>query len=234
MPVYNLQFPDYDETGFLIKFGHKEYLEQIMNGKVRFTSLKTYQKIENPNIGDNNEGVRTILHQDGNLKITYSNPIFKGGREIDFSSNITSFKDFPDNNKYISCFSYLTQKTIIENDIVSKVLLSEPEWNDVLLILDTTGFITDLMKILSPYSLRYGRVKYLDYSENQMDLNEFTKSKKYEHQKEQRFSIVYNNQIDSKIRIINSEILEVDLGKTYLGDIIPITEFTKCFTINKN
>lgn len=234
MPVYNLQFPDYDETGFLIKFGHKEYLEQIMNGKVRFTSLKTYQKIENPNIGDNNEGVRTILHQDGNLKITYSHPIIEGGKEIDISRSITSFKDFPDNNKYISCFSYLTQKTIIENDIVSKELLSEPEWNNVLFFLDTTGFITDLMKILTPYSLRYGRVKYLDYSENQMDLDEFTKSKKFEYQKEQRFSIVYNNQIDSKIKRIDSEVLEVDLGKSYAGDIIPISDFQKCFTINKN
>ena len=167
MYEFNLHFDDYDESGFLIKFGHKEHLEQIMNGKVRFTSLKTYQRIENKNIGDENEGIRTLLHQDGNLRITYCNPIFDGGREIDISSSIKSFKDFPNNNKYISCFSYLTQKTIIENNIISNVLLSEPEWDYVLLILDTSKFITDLLNILGPYNLRYDRVKYLDYSVNQ-------------------------------------------------------------------
>ncbi len=234
MYEFNLHFDDYDESGFLIKFGHKEHLEQIRNGKVRFTSLKTYQKIENKNIGDENEGIRTLLHQDGNLKITYCNPIIEGGSETDISNSIKSFKDFPDNNKYISCFSYLTQKTIVENDIISNILLTEPEWDYVLLILDTSNFITDILNILGPYNLRYGRVKYFDYSVNQINLDEFSKSKDFEKQKELRFSMIYNNQVDSKIIKINSDILEVNLGKAYLADIIPITDFQKCFTINKN
>lgn len=234
MPVYNLHFDDYDESGFLIKFGHKEHLEQMMNGKVRFTSLKLYQNFENDNIGDENEGVRTVLHQDGNLKIIYSHPFFQNGRQIDFSKSIKSFKDFPNNNIFISCFSYLTQRSIVENDLISKVILSEPKWDYVLLILDTPTFITDLTKLLEPYNIRRGRVKYIDYSVNQINLDEFTKSKKFEHQKELRFSMVYNNQIDSKIKTINSDVLEVDLGKTYLGDIIPITDFQECFSINKN
>lgn len=233
MPVYNLQFPDYDETGFIIKFGHKEHLEQLNNGKVRFTSLKKYQTFENKNIGDENEGVRTYLHQDGTLNISYCHPLFQNGKQIDISNNITSFKDYPDNNKFISCFSYITQKSIVENYIISKVLLSEPEWDNVLFISKTPDFITDMMNILKPYNLRYGRVTYLDYSVNQTNLNEFSKSKEFEYQKELRFSMDYNNEIDPKIRRIDSEILEVDLGKSYDGDIIPITDFQKCFTISK-
>ena len=92
MPVYNLQFPDYDETGFLIKFGHKEHLEQLNNGKVRFTSLKKYQTFENKNIGDENEGVHTYLHQDGTLNISYCHPLFQNGKQIDISNNITSLR----------------------------------------------------------------------------------------------------------------------------------------------
>lgn len=62
MSELTLHFEDYDQTGYLIRFGHKDHLEQILNGKIRFTSLKKYQRDENKNIGDVNEGVRTFLH----------------------------------------------------------------------------------------------------------------------------------------------------------------------------
>ena len=87
MTELTLHFEDYDQTGYLIRFGHKEHLEQILNGKIRFTNLKKYQRDENKNIGDVNEGVRTFLHQNGELKITFSHPLLEHGKEIDITKD---------------------------------------------------------------------------------------------------------------------------------------------------
>ena len=35
MTELTLHFEDYDQTGYLIRFGHKEHLEQILNGKIK-------------------------------------------------------------------------------------------------------------------------------------------------------------------------------------------------------
>ncbi|MDY5913712.1 MAG: hypothetical protein SPJ93_00200 [Treponema sp.] len=231
MTELTLHFEDYDQTGYLIRFGHKEHLEQILNGKIRFTNLKKYQRDENKNIGDVNEGVRTFLHQNGELKITFSHPLLEHGKEIDISKSITSFKDYPDNKKYVSCFSYFTMKDILEKTIVTEQVLAEKEWNSVLILINSDAFIKAVLETLRSYNANFRKVQYLDYSINQTNLNEFTKSQEYSHQKEIRFSIEYNGEQSSVINVINSDVLEIDLNQTFKGIIIPTADLSKCFTI---
>ena len=231
MSELTLHFEDYDQTGYLIRFGHKEHLEQILNGKIRFTSLKHYQRNENKNIGDENEGVHTFLHQRGDFKIIFSHPLLENGKEIDISKSITSFKDYPDNKKYVACFSYFTMKDIVEKTVVTEKVLEEREWDHVLILINSDAFIKTVLEGLRSFNANFGRVQYLDYSINQTNLNEFTKSQEYRHQKEIRFSIEYNGEQSSVINAINSDVLEIDLNQTFKGIIIPTADLSKCFTI---
>lgn len=231
MAELNFHFADYDQTGYLIRFGNKEHLEQILNGKLRFTSLKKYQRDENKNIGDVNEGVRTFLHQNGEIKITFSHPLHEHGKEIDISKSITSFKDFPDNKKYVSCFSYFTMKDIVEKTIVTEQVLAEREWDYVLILINSDIFIKTVLDVLHSFNANFSRVQYLDYSKNQINLNEFTKSLEYKHQKEIRFSIQYDGEQSSFINNKYPDVLEIDLNQTFKGIIIPTADLSKCFTI---
>ena len=231
MAELTLHFEDYDQTGYLIRFGHKEHLEQILNGKIRFTSLKKYQRDENTNIGDVNEGVCTFLYQNDDLEITFSHPLLEHGKEIYISKSITSFKDYPDNKKYVSCFSYFTMKDIVEKAIVTEQVLAEKEWNSVLILINSDVFRKVVLETLQSYNANFGKIQYLDYSINQRNLNEFTKSKEYIHQKEIRFSIEYKGEQSSVINAINSDVLEIDLNQTFKGIIIPTADINKCFTI---
>lgn len=234
MESLTLHFEDYDQTGYLIRFGHKEHLEQILNGKIRFTSLKKYQREENKNIGDINEGIRSFLHQNGDLKITFSHPLLEHGKEIDISKSISSFKDYPDNKKYVACFSFFTIKDIVEKTMVTEQVLAEKEWDYVLILFNSDSFIKAILDSLKPYKAAFGKVQYLDYSINQTNLNEFTKSQEYMHQKEIRFSIEYNGEQNSIIKNINPDVLEIDLNQTFKGIIIPTVDLSNCFTDTKN
>lgn len=234
MAELNFHFADYDQTGYLIRFGHKEHLEQILNGKLRFTSLKKYQREENKNIGDENEGVRTFLHQNGELKFTFSQPLFEHGKEIDISKSITSFKDYPDNKKYVACFSYFTMKDIVEKTIVTEQVLAEREWDYVLILINSDIFIKTVLDVLHSFNANFSRVQYLDYSKNQINLNEFTKALEYKHQKEIRFSIRYDGEQSSFINNIYPDVLEIDLNQTFKGIIIPTADLGNCFSITQN
>lgn len=232
MDSINLHFDDYDKTSYLIKFGKKEHLQQIINGKIRFTNLKIYQQTENRNIGDADENVTDILHQDGNLKILFKHPYIENGNEIDVSNSVISMKNFSNPEKYVSCFSYFTAKDIFENNIFSDKILEENEWCDVLLILESKLFVSTVEQILSKNNVIFSPVRYIDYSKNQHRLNEFSKSVEYEHQKEIRFSIEYNND-NSNIKRIDNNTLEINLGRQFLGVIIPAKEFRESFFIEK-
>lgn len=215
---------------FLIKFGKKEYLEQIKNGIVRFTKLKKYQEIENPAIGDMNEGLESIVHQDGKMKVTFQHPLINNGKEINISNSIKEIRNFPDVNvnKYVACFSFFTQEDIVNNTIFDDAMLKESEWNDVLLFIQTDNFVEALFTALKNFNIKFKPVKYLDYSLNQIRLNEFVKSTKYQYQREIRFSIIYNNEQNPDIKYINDNLIEIDLHKNFSGIIVPAKDFGTC------
>ena len=122
-------------------------------------------------------------------------------------------------------------KDIVEKTIVTEQVLAEKEWDSVLIIINSDVFIKAVLENLRSYNANFKRVQYLDYSINQTNLNEFTKSKEYMHQKEIRFSIEYDGEKSSVINNINSDVLEIDLNQTFKGIIIPTADLSKCFNI---
>lgn len=122
-------------------------------------------------------------------------------------------------------------KDIVEKTVVTEKVLEESEWDHVLILINSDAFIKTVLEGLRSFNANFGRVQYLDYSINQTNLNEFTKSQEYSHQKEIRFSIEYNGEQSSVINVINSDVLEIALNQTFKGIIIPTADLSKCFTI---
>ena len=217
----------------LIKLGKKEYLEQIKNGILRFTKLKRYQEIENPAIGDKDEGLESIAHQDGKMKVTFQHPLINEGKEMDVSNSIKEIRNYPDINvnKYVSCFSFFTQYDVMNKTIFDDLILKETEWPDVLLFIQTDDFVKTLLMALKNFNIQFKPVQYLDYSQNQKGLSEFTKSKKYQYQREIRFSINYTDEQCPYINRIDENIIEIDLHKRFSGIIVPTKDFRNCLCI---
>ena len=208
-------------------------MEQIKNGILRFTKLKRYQETENPAIGDKDEGIESIIHQDGKLKVTFQHPLINEGKEMDVSNSIKEIRNFPDINvnKYVSCFSFFNQDDVMNKTIFDDLILKETEWKDVLLLIQTDDFVNTLLKALRNYNIQFKPVQYIDYSQNQKGLNEFTKSKEYQYQREVRFAINYNNEQCSNIKRIDKNIIEIDLHKSFSGIIVPAKDFRNCLCI---
>lgn len=226
----NIHFDDFSESFYLIKFGKREHLEQIQNGVIRFSHLDKYQKIENKDIGDKDEGLESVHHKDNRTKFYYSHPNLNNGDEFDITNSILSMWNYPSSNKFISCFSYFTVKDISENSIFSDKILEEKDWDNVLFILDTKGFVERLMSTACDFLPAFGKVKYLDYSKNQSGLDEFSKSSKYKHQKEIRFSLQYSGIKTEKVRQIDNCTIEIISNKVQ-SVIIPTSEFREGFSI---
>jgi hypothetical protein len=224
----NLHFDDYSESYYIIRFGKKKYLEQIRDGYLRFSSIKKYQNIENVNIGDNHEGLSSIHYTDKNTRILFSHPHINTGKQIDVTNSLLSIWNYPNNNIYISCFSYFTAKDILEKSIFDDKILMEKEWDNVLFILDTKGFVENIFKALNDYNLSIGKVKYLNYDINQESLDAFSKSDKYRYQKELRLTFNFTDKENKIIKRICEDTIEVAFKKVQ-SVIIPTNEFREGF-----
>ena len=224
----NLHFEDNSESFYLIRFGRKEHLEEIQNGKIRFSSLRKYQAIENGNIGDKHEGLASVHYTDDDDQISFSHPCVRNGQSIDCAQSILSMWDYPDIDTYISCFSYFTANDIHDNKIFDDSVLEEEEWNYVLFVLDTKGFAENIRKSLNKQKPKLGKVKYLDYGINQEFLDAFSKSSSFKHQKEIRFAFNLVDKNDSSIKRIDDETIEVSFQKVQ-SVVIPTKEFREGF-----
>jgi len=228
IPSVNLYFDDYSESFYLIRFGKKEHLEKIQNGIIRFTNFKKYQIIEDNNIGDIYEGLSSIHYTDKNTKIYFSHPNINNNSKIDYTESIKSMWNYPDLNIFISCFSYFTAKDIHDNNIFDDSILSKEDWNYVLLVLDTKSFVENIFNSIKIFNPFIKKVKYYDYSKNQENLDIFTKSLKYEFQKEIRFAFNMNEINCNNMKRIDEYIVEISFEKVQCV-IIPTNEFKKGF-----
>jgi hypothetical protein len=227
----NLHFDNYYESLYLIKFGRKEHLEQIKNGKIRFSYYKKYWEIENNNIGDIYEGLSSIHFIDNNSKVYFNHPLIYNNISIDCTKSINTIYNYPDNNKYISCFSYITARDIYEDNIFDNSILDNIEWDNVLFILDTKGFVDNIKKSLAKYNLVIGKVNYIDYNINQYNLNIFSKSNKYKNQKEIRFAFDMINERNENIILIDKDTIEITF-QNIQSVIIPTKEFKSGFILD--
>lgn len=226
-----LSFEDYDKTAYLLKFGKKKHLEELKNGRIRFSNLEIYKDYENnKSIGDSDEGLTDILQQKDIMQIIFSHPLINSGKSIDVTNQIKEVKNYVNLHKYISCFTYFTQKDILEKSIFSDQILEEEEWDYVLWIMNSNKVVNELMSKLNKYNVKFGKVNYLDYSQSHHNLNEFSKSKNYEYQKEIRFSISYNGESEDFIKRVNEKTIEITI-EPLQAVIIPTKEFREGFII---
>ena len=199
--------------------------------KLHFSNLEIYKDYENnKTIGDLDEGLTDIVQQKDIVQILFSHPLINGGKSFDVTNQVKEVKNYVSQNKYVSCFTYFTQKDIIEKSIFSDQILAEEEWDYVLWIMDSNKVVNEIIAKLQKYNVKFGKVNYLDYSQSHHNLNEFSKSKNYEYQKEIRFSISYNGESEDFIKRINEKTIEITI-EPIQAVIIPTKEFREGFII---
>lgn len=102
-------------AGFFIRYGEKEHLQQIVDGKLRFTPSQTYIKIEEK---QHNKGQGDLL--EGKMKIK-----IEGARMYHLETNeylgifpkstvVISIQDV--SNMPIFCLSYYGEESIVDVD----------------------------------------------------------------------------------------------------------------------
>lgn len=203
----NIHFNSAD-TAYFIKFGIKEHLEIIKSGELRFSDLSCFykNKTKNSAIYDNFEGIRYLKHHE-NGKIEYARI---------------------NEDVFISCFSYFKEKDVLNNRIFSPKVLRERNWSHVLLILESDKFRDNIEAALSRYKRESRLVTYLDYTKDQENLTVFNKSKDFEFEKEFRYVFYPENKLIYQKK--TKRIVNIPFSKVK-GEIIPINDFTKCFSI---
>lgn len=230
-----LNFDDENNSGFLIKFGKSQHLKDIQNGKLRFGSLEYYRNFEATSasatnaIADENEGVSCIFHRGENTVFKFQHPAL-GSNLMDITAAIECFKDFPNYRKYIASFSYFTKQDVIQQSIFSDKILENSEWDSVLFIIDSAGFVKNLQSACANYNFRCGKVIYANYEAPVLDADEFNKSKEYSYQKEFRFSIEYKGENSNSFE--NNRFFTIQFEKV-ASVIIPAKEFRDSFLVEK-
>mgnify|MGYP003479757686 FL=1 len=209
MITANLFFED-ENSAYLIKFGQKEYLEQIREGHLRFSELSCFSSHKKQTaIFDKYEGIKYIKH-------------LKNGR-IEFSRIKEEI--------FISCFSYFTKQDIVNNRIFSPAILKERKWEYILFIFETEKFRNNIETALSNYRRASNTIKYLDYTKDQNNLTVFNKSNEYAFEKEFRFVFYPNENLFFQKK--SQRVMNVNFEKVE-GVIMPTAEFASCFSVIKN
>lgn len=209
MITANLFFED-ENSAYLIKFGQKEYLEQIREGHLRFSELSCFSSHKKQTaIFDKYEGIKYIKH-------------LKNGR-IEFSRIKEEI--------FISCFSYFTKQDIVNNRIFSPAILKERKWEYILFIFETEKFRNNIETALSNYRRASNTIKYLDYTKDQNNLTVFNKSNEYVFEKEFRFVFYPNENLFFQKK--SQRVMNVNFEKVE-GVIMPTAEFASCFSVIKN
>ena len=225
----NLHFENNDSC-YLIKFGKKDYLEQIQKGLMRFTRLSYYRDFENETsdtmIRDEKEGVGINFNSGSNISIIFNHPRLK--KSLDLSNIVSKVISFPSCKKYISCFSYFTALDVHNHTLFSERMLNE-EYDSILFIIDSIGFVNEIKKATNNFILKHGKVSYYNPKYNLYNLTEFDKTVDYKYQKEYRFSIEAITKQNSKCQN-DSESIIIPYQPVN-SVIIPINEFKNCFEI---
>ena len=220
----------------LIKFGKESWLRNIKSGKLWFRTLEYYQEYEgNDNIGDKNEGVSHIIHTNKDTRLYYS--YFSNGntKSIDFSDSTVPFYLFPRYNRqiFILCLSYLSVSDIINKTIFDDSITEVSDWVSAFFPLDPIEFVNMIKNSLASFNVKFVKIQYVDYNIDQHNMNYFTKSSKYKHQKEVRVAFCLSDKMTQNMISIDDNTIEVNLNKDIEGIIIPTNTFREGFSIEK-
>lgn len=168
-------------TEFMIKYGEKEHLEQIVRGTIRFAPSQTYIKLEellhNKGQGDLLEGKFKIKVQSARMHDIESNDLVA---TLPSNSVITiSVQDV--NNMPVFCLSqygkddisdYINNsnyKISLDNEKIRGIQTDFPRATHALIILEPAKFINDINSIKG-HQFVSDKVHYYDYSINSMEM----------------------------------------------------------------
>lgn len=176
----------------VLKIGKKRHMEDLIyNGSILLKRLSYYQKHENPEICDENEGLTHLYQSDYIKKFTID------GKEITPMNQIKlRINNYP--NPFIYCMY-----GIYPEDIVISIDERCNEFGDtVVLITDINKFRDRIYKATN--SLSSQRVEYIPLNKYNGKLNVYTKTDNFSHQKEFRFSIESKDNAREKLIKIGS------------------------------
>ena len=159
----------------LIKYGEKEHLEKIEEGKIRFAPSQVYVKMEedlhNKGQGDLLEG-KFVFHAEG-LKLTRTDT----GETITLSGKQRLSFNAPDiNNMPVFCISeyreeYFTDddKLCIPQDKINSIKKDFPNASYALIVLDADDFINSV-RCAGGHTIQSDSIHYFDYDKNDVVL----------------------------------------------------------------
>ena len=199
----NLNFSDTQNVGYLLKFGKQEHLVSFQRGNIRFSKTIKYHEHETQfAIGDKDEGLWGIVHQSLNSTFLFSHPLILNEKSIDVTTSVKELKVFPDIQQfYVLCMSRIVSGEIERGEIIDRKILEEQDWDNVLIIFDSKGFMRSIGEHTRNSNTVFGPVTYFDYRVNQRNLNLLSKSEKYSFEREIRFIIEQSKDFDSYRRI---------------------------------
>lgn len=162
----------------LIKYGEKEHLEKIEEGKIRFAPSQVYVKMEedlhNKGQGDLLEG-KLVFHAEG-LKLTRTDT----GETIALSGKQRLLFNAPDiNNMPVFCISeygedYFTDddKLCIPQDKINSIKKDFPNATYALIVLDADDFINSV-RCAGGHAIESDSIHYFDYETNNLRMMSF-------------------------------------------------------------
>ena len=221
---------------WIIKFGEKEHLEQLLDGKILFHTLSYYRNYEEK---ENEKGRKDYF--EGATEIvcpaTTKSRIEAFGLPLEEILAAKNIAYIPKDDKYIYCFSSFTETDIIENKIISDCVLKNTGWEYVLLLKNPNDLVVKLSEVCGE-DFRFGKVTY--YADDQKDkngLDEFHKDERFNYQKEFRLSFPVPSEYPPNIEKHDDDSCFVHFGKTE-GFICKTSEFqekiSKLFCKQKN
>ena len=165
---------------FLIKFGKKSHLEQIVEGKIRFSPSSTYRRIENEmkkrGQGDALEGKMVIHASSGIIRDYETNEPLKIITEpFDSLLGIQNIENMP-----IFCLSCYCEEDVeicenessmikLDKSHVKRQMKDFPESDYALIILEPEIFIDDINNIMG-HTFVHDRIHYFDYGINSLQM----------------------------------------------------------------
>ena len=174
---------------FFVKYSKGKYLQDIIDGYIRFAPIFTYREFEKDayenGIADPYDGMGRITAND----LTY---ILEDDAQKTIRGKITMNVDLDGMDKIaVFCLSQYESVEDMRNHY--KIMLEKfPETTHVLIIHTPDTFAKDIQNVLPMVgggTVRYGQVKYPPQKESDMWQQTLFKSKQYTYQKEFRFVI---------------------------------------------
>lgn len=167
----------------IIKFGQEKYIKELQaEGKVYMQRLDAYQKIEQEEIGDKNEGITHLFQADNISSFTIND------RKTDIVGNV-KIQLSDANNPFVFCTYALTEKEIDnETNHIDKRCLKFGD--TALVITDFNLFLNRVEDALSQNSKMHADlIEYVDENIYHGDMGVLKKLNGYAHHNEYRIVV---------------------------------------------